>query len=70
MADHGAVDPVSIVLLLILASAVSAFVAIRAAGREEGGSRLFRSTNPKSLLVGGLLVLLALVGTAILVLGR
>ncbi len=63
-------DPVTIVLLLILASSVSAFVAVRAVGKEEGGSRLFRSTDRRSLLVGGLLVLAALAGTAYLVLGR
>jgi hypothetical protein len=70
MADHGVMDPVSIILLLVLASAVSAFIAVRAARREDGGSRLFRSTDRRSLLVGGLVMLVAIVGTALLVLGR
>ncbi len=70
MADHGRMDPVSLVLLLVAAGGVSAFLAVRASMRDDGGSRLFRSTDRRSLLVGGLLILLALVGTAVLVVGR
>jgi hypothetical protein len=70
MADDGAVDPLTIVLILVLAGGISVFVALRRAASEEGGSRVLRSSDPLSMLVGLVLVGAALAVTYLLVLGR